>query len=218
MINRIFNRIRLKFFPTNFDKEVKRWINDGGDEELRFNYELNENSVVMDLGGYKGQWASDIYSMYNCKILIFEPVDTFANSISKRFRLNHKIKIFSHALGSSHREETIYLSENGSSVFLDRGSSVVIRFQDIKTFFEDNDITKIDLLKINIEGGEYEVLSRLIETGLINHIDNIQVQFHNIETNSRTKMIEIKSILEKTHRSTYQYEFVWENWVRKQNH
>ena len=37
---------------------------------------------------------------------------------------------------------------------------------------------KIDLLKINIEGGEYEVLENLIENDLIKNIDNIQIQFH----------------------------------------
>jgi FkbM family methyltransferase len=216
MINRIFNRIRLKFFPTRFDKEVNRWLQDGGDDAMRFNYDLNENSVVMDLGGYKGQWASDIFSMYNCRIMIFEPVQSFSESIKNRFRFNSKMQVFNYALGSNKREETIFLSENGSSIFLNRGSSVVIRFQDIKTFFEANNITNINLLKINIEGGEYEVLSRLIETGLINQIENIQIQFHNIETNSKTKMNDIKKTLEKTHISTYQYEFVWENWFRKQ--
>jgi FkbM family methyltransferase len=215
MINRIFNRIRLKFFPTHFDKEVNRWLQDGGDEAMRFNYYLNENSVVMDLGGYKGQWASDIFSMYNCRIMIFEPVQSFSESIKNRFRFNSKMQVFNYALGSNKREETIFLSENGSSIFLNRGLKVLIKFQDIKDFFETNNIKKIDLLKINIEGGEYEVLSRLIESNLITCIENIQVQFHNIESDSKIKMNNIQSMLQNTHKPTYQYEFVWENWVRK---
>ena len=33
-------------------------------EKLRLDYNLNENSVVFDLGGYEVQWASDIFSKY----------------------------------------------------------------------------------------------------------------------------------------------------------
>ena len=36
----------------------------------------------------------------------------------------------------------------------------------------------IDLLNINIEGSEFAVLERLIETGKLDLIKEIQVQFH----------------------------------------
>ena len=61
-------------FPTIHDKEVRRWWSDGGDERYRYTYYLNKNSLVLDLGGYKGQWASDIYAQYNCRKLVFETV------------------------------------------------------------------------------------------------------------------------------------------------
>ena len=45
---------------------------------------------------------------------------------------------------------------------------------------EDLDNLKVNaLMKINIEGGEFELLERLLETRLISRIENIQVQFHN---------------------------------------
>ena len=67
-------------------------------------------------------------------------------------------------------------------------------------------------MKINVEGCEYEILNRLISTGLISIIDNIQVQFHNFVEDSKSLKDKISRDLIKTHRLTYQYEFIWENW------
>src|SRR5256885_11505788 len=64
-----------------------------------FNY-LDENSIVFDLGGYEGQWSSDIYSRYNCIIHIFEPVKEYADIITQRFIKNNKIYIHHFGLDS----------------------------------------------------------------------------------------------------------------------
>ena len=55
------------FFPFNkiVDKlRAAQWFKDNGDKTHRLNYNLNEKSIVFDLGGYEGQWASDIFSKY----------------------------------------------------------------------------------------------------------------------------------------------------------
>ena len=78
-----------------------------------------------------------------------------------------------------------------------------------------NKIERIDLMKMNIEGGEYDLLDHLIETGFIRNIENIQVQFHDFVPEAKQRMMKIQKELSKTHRLTYQYIFVWENWRRK---
>ena len=105
-------RLRNKFFPTEHQKEVKKWFKAGGDEKYRYEYPINSNSLVMDFGGYKGQWASDIYSRYNCRILVFEPIKSFATNISERFKHNSKIEVFCFALGQNRRQELIALNDN----------------------------------------------------------------------------------------------------------
>ena len=52
---------------------------------------------------------------------------------------------------------------------------------DIVEFVDSEKITEIDLLKINIEGGEYDVIPRLLDTKMINKIKYIQIQFHMLE-------------------------------------
>ncbi|TAJ80672.1 MAG: FkbM family methyltransferase [Gallionellaceae bacterium] len=215
ILKRVLTRVRISLFPTEHDKEVRRWFAEDGDESLRFDYDLNGDSLVIDLGGYKGQWASDIYARFNCRVLVFEPVKSFAEKISKRFARNPKIEVFCLALGASHRQEMIALGDDGTSLYRDSAKKESIQFEDAAVFFADHEIKNIELLKINIEGGEYELMPRLIETGLINNIKNIQIQFHDIGPDSEARMEAIRIELSKTHNSTYQFNFVWENWVRR---
>ena len=35
---------------------------------LRLNYPLTKESVVFDLGGYKGGWSEKIYDKYQCQV------------------------------------------------------------------------------------------------------------------------------------------------------
>ena len=73
----------------------------------------------------------------------------------------------------------------------------------------------VDLMKINIEGGEYDGLDKLVGTGLIKGIKSIQVQFHDFVPDAEKRVKDIHDKLQVTHIPTYQYEFVWENWQRR---
>lgn len=207
-------RLQVSFFPSEQDKEVRRYLSDGGDEALRSVFDIDENSLVLDFGGFQGQWASDIYARYNCQIFIFEPVKIYAHKISRRFINNPKIQVFDIALGGKNREEIMGLCDDSSSQFKKSANKVVIKFEDVADFFDKHNIKTIDLIKINIEGGEYELFDRLFELDLIKNIKQIHVQFHNVGNDSEFRMKKICSELSKTHKATYQYKFVWENWVR----
>jgi FkbM family methyltransferase len=217
LIQKLISRIKGKFFPSKHDLTVRQWWADGGDYELRFNYDLSEASFILDLGGYEGQWASDLFSRFKSRIVVFEPVRSFSERIKKRFDKNDSIEVIQYGLGASSRHETISLDADGSSVFKTsaKSNSEDIKIVDVKDWMEDRAIEEIDLIKINIEGGEYELLNRLIETGLIKRMKNIQVQFHRISNSSLLEMQQIQKELSKTHTPTYQYEFVWENWTQK---
>jgi hypothetical protein len=67
-------------------------------------------------------------------------------------------------------------------------------------------------MKINIEGGEYDLLDHLIETGWIRRIRDVQIQFHDFVSGATQRMHHIQAALKNTHHTTYQYPFVWENW------
>lgn len=199
----------------NEDLQTKRvipWFKIDGDKTLRLNYKLDSSSVVVDVGGYEGQWSSDIFAKYQCNIHIFEPVKSFFEKIKERFNKNDKIKTYNIGLSNKNNKLSISLLEDSSSLFKQDTKNEHIEIADASNFFKENNIEHMDLIKINIEGGEYDLLENLIETGYISKIKNIQVQFHDFVPDAKERMLKIQKRLEKTHHVTYQYEFVWENW------
>jgi FkbM family methyltransferase len=215
MVLEVLRKVKNKVLPSEHYLMVQKWYADGGDYGLRFNYDLGSDSVVLDFGGFEGQWASDLFSRYQCRIYVFEPVNRFAQEITDRFSKNEQIEVFPYGLGGSSRTEKIFISGNGSSVFGASADQEKIQIVDAKDWIQERGLGEIALAKLNIEGGEYELLDRLIETGLIKNIKDIQVQFHDVADDSRSRMAKIQQELSKTHQPTYQYEFVWENWTRK---
>ena len=207
--------LRRKLFPTEREKTVARWLADGGDRHLRLDYDLGPESQVLDIGGYQGQWSSDLFARYLCRIIIFEPVASFAESIRQRFARNQGIRVRQFGLGGASRNDTIVVSADASSVYGDASRQEVVEIVDVAQWIQDEDIESIQLIKVNIEGAEYDLLERLIDTGLTRIIDNVQVQFHDIGGDSAERMAAIQERLRETHEPTYQYRYVWESWTSR---
>lgn len=203
-----------KYFLAEQNQHFMAWFRDSSAKPLRLEYDLERTSVVVDLGGYEGQWASDIFSMYQCRILIFEPVERFADAIRKRFAKNPQMTVYQFGLAAQEGTAELSLDENASSAFKTGERAETVRLVPAVSFFKENGISHIDLIKINIEGGEFDLLEHLIETDFIKNIDNIQVQFHSFVPDAERRMRAIQESLAKTHHLTYQYPFVWENWKR----
>ena len=70
-------------------------------------------------------------------------------------------------------------------------------------------------MKINIEGDEFPLLESMLENNLITYVTDIQVQFHQFIPNAVARRELIHKKLSETHKLTYNYEFVWENWQKK---
>lgn len=197
---------------NNKDSSLYKWIKCDGDRTLRMNYPLNENSIVFDMGGYEGAWADDIYKKYGSDVYVFEPVPAFANNIKNKFNGNYKVKVYTFGLSDKTEDIDLGLSDNGSSAFIKSDNFIKIHLVKSSDFIRENNITKIDLIKLNIEGGEYSLLEDLIESDFVKNISNIQVQFHRIP-NSDIRMQNIQKNLDKTHKLTYQFPYLWENWT-----
>ena len=76
-------------------------------------------------------------------------------------------------------------------------------------------VSNIDLMKINIEGGELPLIKRIVEENLLVIVDQIQIQFHNFVENASEIREEFLAQVAKTHDPTSCCKFVWENWKRK---
>lgn len=215
LLNKV-RKVGRMFFPGRQAKRVKKWFAADGDMTHRLNYpELNENSLVIDLGGYKGQWTSDIYSKYKCRVFVFEPVKKYYAFTRGRFSRNDSIEVYNNALSDKNGAEFIYLNADGSSTIRKEGVTEKMIFRKFDEMMKELAIESIDLMKVNIEGGEYDLLDHIVFTGWVNKIQNIQVQFHNFFPEAGKRMNKIQTALSSTHETTFQFEFVWENWKKK---
>lgn len=198
-----------------YGKDMSRWFFDAGDKNLRLDYELDKNSIVFDLGGYEGQWASDIYSRFLCTVFVFEPVKKFAENIEIRFRQNENIRVFAVGLSDSNRTVKISVDNDRSSIYKAGDNYESIQLVDINEFIKNNSIDRIDLMKINIEGGEYDLLDKMISTGLVKNVNYLQIQFHDYFTGASERRQQILKRLAESHDRMWNYEWVWESWKLK---
>lgn len=218
-----FKKAQVKLWPSLplSERNKENWYKNPDNEKvLRYAYPLNENSLVIDVGGYEGDFASEIFARYQCRIFVFEPVKRYVDYLNNRFKLNHSITILPFGLGGKKEELKIHVMEEASSynrteTIHKKGSEETVSIVSVVDFFSTNEIKKVDLIKINIEGGEYDLLDKMIEFDFIRICDNIQVQFHDFYPDFQKRYDLINKELSKTHVLTYNFPFVWENWTRK---
>jgi FkbM family methyltransferase len=199
-----------------FDEiSLKKWFEDNGDNTHRINYNLNQDSIVFDLGGYIGEWSDKIQRKYDSKIYIFEPVLKYFSELKKTFELKENIKIYNFGLSDKTYNTEIIHDGASSSLYLIDGEKEKIKLINFVDFIKSEEIKNIDLIKINIEGGEYDLLDFILENNLQTQINNFQIQFHKMFDDCEIRRNNIREKLSETHTLTYDYTFVWENWEKK---
>jgi FkbM family methyltransferase len=203
---------------NEFKLNINKWFSDNGDKTLRLDYPLNSESVVFDLGGYQGDFAADIHERHNCHVYIFEPSPEYYQKCVQRFTANPKIRCFNYGLSNEEGCFSLSSQGNGSRILQQHTgeSSERVQVRNASTVIGSLGINEIHLIKINIEGAEFAVLSDLISSGILSVIHHIQVQFHEFFPNSWKLRDQIRIQLTKTHNESWNYPFVWESWERKE--
>jgi len=191
-------------------------------EEIRYQYDLRKDNIVFDCGAYLGDFIDGIYNKYYCNIYAFEPLLVYFRKLQERFFNIEKIKLFHFGLLDGNFKTKMADQKDSSSLFTDSndGESVIIK--DILEFIEENNIKKIDLIKINIEGGDYDLINHMLDNGDITMFNNIQIQHHfrkdhrrqNLYSDTEKLIKNITKKLENTHILEWGFP-VWESWKRK---
>lgn len=194
-------------------EELSRWNADGAEETLRVKYPLTNHSVVLDIGGFDGWWSLCLMNANNVRprIHLFEPVPQFAARARERLLSFPNVTIHESGLADHTGTDVLRQDLKATGAFA-RGDITHVRMTDVADLFSGDTLDIIDLASINIEGGEYRLLQRLIETGYIKQVNRLQVQFHNLFPAAPTLRDLIRKQLEATHIQTYLYPFVWEGW------
>jgi FkbM family methyltransferase len=204
----------------SYSKAILDWSRTGSKQGIVVKSDLlTTNSIVFDVGGEIGNWSIKVYEKYKPNLYIFEPNPVSIKTLKEKFS-DKKIRILGYGLGSKNTITSLSDSGMGSSIYesspaYNGSGKFQIEIRDITEVFSELKLDSVDLIKINIEGGEYDLLPRIIESGIVNKCKIIRVQFHDWIPNSFTMRKNIVGELAKTHNIEWSYPMVWESWIRK---
>jgi len=176
--------------------------------------ELNENSICIDCGANIGL-ISQAFAEKGALVYAFEPNPCAFQILESKFKTNPKIKLYKNAVSNKNDTLKLYMYKYNceDEVFWSQGASVYCSKDDVNKcdFVEVEAIDlcefikkinkPIDILKLDIEGAEYDILLKLIEEELYKKIKYILVETHDrhipeiIEKGNKVKkLINEKSI------------------------
>ena len=136
---------------------------------------INNNSIILDIGANIGDVTDVITKKYNPNIYCYEPNIICYNHMLKRFKKNSKIKIFNVAVSNFTGEAFLYFHEKAKNIAefnqrsslkrekdgLDINKKVKVDCINIKEILDQHN--EIDLIKIDVEGSEYEIMPEIIK-------------------------------------------------------
>lgn len=183
-------------------------------ESMRYEYDLTSHSLVMDVGAHRGTFAQEILKKYGCHIRCYEPVKVFFDELWSKLQHAPGVSLNRYGLGGASRVEKFHVKGDMTGLWAD-GPEEEVTIMSISDEMRSIGAPGVDLLKINIEGGEYELLEAILDHKLVGYFRDIQVQFHGITAlNPEMRRAKIRERLEATHHLTYDCPFIWENWRR----
>lgn len=163
-------------------------------EHLRYEYDLKPTDLVLDIGSYRMEWANEILKRYGCRVICFDALD------------NNAAWIFEGELEMGGQYYYTSMYDKG-----ELGAVRKVKCVDIAKYLKDD----VELMKVNIEGGEYTLLDYIIRKGLIWNIKHLQVQFHYVDgLDCEALYADIAKRLSVTHSIQWRYPFCWESWKR----
>ena len=164
---------------------------------------INPNDVVVDIGANVGFFSYFAICNGASKVYCFEPSKESVKTIKDNFYFPNLI--VEEAAVSKHNGGVMFyyneLNSIGSGMFSPEiGNGVICKSINLNEYIIENDIEKINYLKIDCEGAEYEIIEDLSEEYLRNNIDNICIEFH-FNTDDR-----LNTMLEKLKRCGFNVE------------
>ncbi len=167
--------------------------------------QLRRIKTMVDLGGHKG-YVSLLYTklVSNIKVVALEPEADNYKHFKKNIQLNSlskNIKVLKNAVWEKDCTKTFYKTNGftaGHTLYEKRASkqnneSYDVECLSLQTIMRVSGLKSIDLLKIDVEGAEYNVLFNLNKT-ILKGIKYIVIECHEIEKDNDKTM---RKFLEK---------------------
>lgn len=193
-----------------------------------------DGNVIVEVGGFEGRWVAEMAARYSGRFHVFEPSPWCLPRIQSAFEAKHRAEsmlvIHPYALGERDGSFEMRGFETDANSFLmddayferhpeeGRRARSMADMQDAETALVGvgrEDTHRIDVMMMNIEGYEFRLIPRLVETGHIERIDFLGVQWHSAHDPSGSLMDQCVAALDATHEMFFDYGDTLTGYVRK---
>lgn len=147
--------------------------------------ELNSNSIVYSAGvGLDVSFEKELVSRFQLEVELFDPSPVGIQTM--QLEENRLPQIHFNPVGFAGTAGTVKFSPEHSAVgayAVARKNDAVVEFQcyDLSSLMKERKHTRIDLLKMDIEGFEYDVIDHLLQNSI--DVRQICVEFHHFMEN-----------------------------------
>jgi FkbM family methyltransferase len=144
--------------------------------------------VIVDIGGYIGDFSLYVAHYLDAKVIAYEPTPENFDLLKKNVAMNAldgKVTFYNKGVGADDGNLTLNITRGDGAVHVsgflygDAIEQITVPSVSIKTIFSENSLEHIDLLKIDCEGGEFDILCSLTDA-LTDRIDRIVFEYHAI--------------------------------------
>jgi len=160
----------------------------------------NINYCIFDVGANIGQFAFlllENLGKNDFAIHCFEPSSFTFQRLQNNFKNNKHIRLNNFGLGKEPGELTLYYDEPGSGLAsltrrkldhccLDFDKSEVVMIDTVDNYCSQHNISQIDLLKIDVEGHEFDVLNGGDRMFKCNSIKMVSFEFGGCNIDTKT--------------------------------
>jgi FkbM family methyltransferase len=184
-------------------------------EKLKRILRKKKDSVitVFDVGANVGDYALEAFSLLgaSARIFCFEPSNATCEMLRENTRSIGTIAVYPHGFSDKEQEIELFSDKQGSGLasLYDRRldhlgvrllNREMVRLSTIDRFCRENNIMSINLLKVDVEGHEYNVFAGAAEMLDANAIDMIQFEFGGCNIDSRTFFQDFYYLLDPKYR------------------
>ena len=139
----------------------------------------NPGSVLVDAGAHRGQFSAEIKARYGCSCWLVEANPLLAQSLL----LAGVPQVLNVALAGADGMATFVFRENPEAGGIlpsetdESGNGSPIEMVSLGTLMERIGVSRLDLLKLDIEGAEFDLIQKTPDR-VLQSIDQITVEFH----------------------------------------
>jgi FkbM family methyltransferase len=161
-------------------------------------YNIKNLKTVFDIGANNGLFTLYLLNKGCEKVYAFEPNDVTENNIKSILRDYENYELIKKAVYTHDNGITFYTSENNSTIGSINRDNVVaqgyakenaVESISLNTFIKQKNLDKIDLIKMDIEGAEYDIIENL-ENYIFDITDSFLIEYHGNTDGNVKRMIE----------------------------